>query len=183
MVSSTAIVANAAIICDLLERKGGTLLITYSGTIDLSTVNAVGPQSSTDVSIISLQSYFQTGPRMIYNTGSTSPSVVLGNGGAVFASKVGQNTDPFHFDFINKTIGLPTNYTSGSLISGEVVIPGSLSYLGMKRGTYVYSWAGGLESVTLNVIPIPEPGSMSIFTIGSIIAGYRLHRRKMQASS
>ena len=122
---------------------------------------------------------------MIYNTGSTSPSVVLGNGGTVAATSVKPGSSAFHFDFINKTLGLPTGYVSGSAIDGEVVIFGNLAYHGMAPGTYSYSWASGAESVTLNVFTsaVPEPASMSIFAIGSLVAGYRLHRRKNKMAS
>ena len=176
-VSLTVASSKAAVICDVFEGAN-SLTFKYSGTINSSTVNAVGPESASTVSFSSLQSYFQNGARMIYTTGSTSPSVQLGNAGTVAATYVKPGSTPFHFDFSAKTLGLPTAYTSGSLIEGEVTIFGSLAYHGMSPGTHSYSWAGGSESITLNVYGIPEPGSMSIFAIGSIVAGYRLHRRK-----
>jgi len=174
---STIASSKAAVICEVFEGAN-SLTFKYSGTIDLSTVTAVGPTLAPAVSFSSQQSYFQNGARMIFTTGSTSPSVVLGNGGTVAATYVKPGSSPFHFDFINKTLGLSVGYITGSPIEGEVTIFGSLAYHGMAPGTRSYSWAGGAESVTLNVYAVPEPGSMSIFAIGSIVAGYRLHRRK-----
>lgn|GEM_PF-6070431 len=109
----------------------------------------------------------------------------LGNGGQVAATSVKPGSSGFHFDFINMTLDLPVGYISGSAIDGEVVIFGNLVYHGMAPGTYSYSWASGAESVTLNVLsnPVPKPASMSIFAIGSLVAGYRLHRRKNKMAS
>lgn len=180
----TAAPSKAAVIVDVIEGFG-SLTFKYSGSINTSTVSAVGPTLVSGASFSSLQSYFQNDARMIYTTGSTSPSVVLGNGGTVAATSVQPGSSAFHFDFINKTLGLPVGYISGSPIAGEVVIFGNLAYHGMAPGTRTYSWASGAESVTLNVFsnPVPEPASMSIFAIGSLVAGYRLHRRKNKAVS
>ena len=183
---STVAPSNAAVIVNVFEGTN-SLTFKYSGSIDTSTVSAVGPTLVGGASFSSQQSYFQNDARMIYNTGSTSPSVVLGNGGTVAATSVKPGSSAFHFDFINKTLGLPTGYVSGSAIDGEVVIFGNLAYHGMAPGTYSYSWASGAESVTLNIgtisNPVPEPASLSIFAIGSLVAGYRLHRRKNKMAS
>lgn len=183
---STVAPSNAAVIVDVIEGDN-SLTFKYSGSINTSNVNAVGPTLDPKVSFSSQQSYFQNGARMLYNTGSTSPSVVLGNGGAVAATSVKPGSTAFHFDFVNKTLGLPVGYISGSAIDGEVVIFGNLAYHGMTPGSHTYSWfnLSGSDSVTLNVYsnPVPEPASMSIFAIGSLVAGYRLHRRKNKMAS
>ena len=186
VVLSTVAPSKAAVIVNVFEGTN-SLTFKYSGSINASTVSAVGPTLVSGASFSSQQSYFQNDARMIYNTGSTSSSVVLGNGGTVAATSVKPGSTAFHFDFIGKTLGLPVGYISGSAIDGEVVIFGNLAYHGMTPGTYSYSWAGGAESVTLNIgtisNPVPEPASLSIFAIGSLVAGYRLHRRKNKMAS
>ena len=184
----TAAPSKAAVIVDVIEGFG-SLTFKYSGSINTSTVNAVGETGSPGASFSSLQSYFQNDVRMLYTTGSTSPSVLLGNGGMVAATSVKPGSTAFHFDFINKTLGLPVGYISGSAIDGEVVIFGNLAYHGMAPGSHTYSWfnLSGTDSVTLNVgtisNPVPEPASLSIFAIGSLVAGYRFHRRKNKMAS
>ena len=185
---STVAPSKAAVIVDVFEGTN-SLTFKYSGSIDTLTVSAVGPTLVGGASFSSQQSYFQNDARMIYNTGSTSPSVVLGNGGAVAATSVKPGSTAFHFDFVSKTLGLPVGYVSGSAIDGEVVIFGNLAYHGMAPGSHTYSWfnLSGTDSVTLNVgtisNPVPEPASLSIFAIGSLVAGYRFHRRKNKAVS
>lgn len=177
---------NAAIICNFVESKYGFVTVSYSGSLDKSKLRFVAGNYNQGAPILATgQSYFRVGQFVdFYATDSTSPGSVIGNGGAVSPSLIANGSDPFQFDFIGKTLSLPVGYNSGDMIKGEVTFNGSFSYFGLTRGTHVLTWGpGGSESITLNVIPIPEPASMSIFAIGSLVAGYRLHRRKNKTVS
>ena len=177
---------NAAIICNIVESESGFVTVSYSGSLDTSKLRLVAANYDQGAPILStVQSYFRVGQFVdFYATDSTSPGSVIGNGGPVSPSLIVSGSDPFQFDFIGKTLSLPVGYNSGDIINGEVRFNGSFSYFGLTGGTYVLNWGpGGSESITLNVIPIPEPASMSIFAIGSLVAGYRLHRRKNKTAS
>ena len=179
--------AKASLIINLVDQENGTLLLTYSGSINMSTLGgpvAVNYNQGTPM-FSAFQGYLRVGTFVdLYNTGSTSTPSTFGAGGGVVPTLVTPGSSAFAADFVAKTLSVPTGYVSNSPISGSATFSGTLSSNGVNAGTYMYSWGSGItESVVLNVSSVvPEPGSMAVLAIGSIASGVAYRRRRKMAA-
>jgi hypothetical protein len=179
--------AKASLIINLVDQENGTLLLTYSGSINMSTLGgpvAVNYNQGTPM-FSAFQGYLRVGTFVdLYNTGSTSSPSTFGAGGGVVPTLVTPGSSAFAADFVAKTLSVPTGYVSNSPISGSATFSGTLSSNGVNAGTYMYSWGSGItESVVLNVSSVvPEPGSMAVLAIGSIASGVAYRRRRKMAA-
>jgi hypothetical protein len=180
--------AKASLIINLVDQNNGSLLLTYSGSINMSTLGgpvAVNYNQGTPM-FSAFQGYLRIGSFVdLYNTGSTSTPSTFGAGGAVVPTLVAPGSSAFAADFVAKTLSVPTGYVSNSPISGSATFSGTLSSNGVNAGTYMYSWGSGItESVVLNVSSVvPEPGSMAVLAIGSIASGVAYRRRRKMAAA
>ena len=179
--------AKASLIINLVDQGNNTLLLTYSGSINMSTLGgpvAVNYNQGTPM-FSAFQGYLRIGTFVdLYNTGSTSTPSTFGAGGGVVPTLVTPGSSAFAADFVAKTLSVPTGYVSNSPISGSATFSGTLSSNGVNAGTYMYSWGSGItESVVLNVSSVvPEPGSMAVLAIGSIASGIAYRRRRKMAA-
>jgi hypothetical protein len=179
--------AKASLIINLVDQGNNTLLLTYSGSINMSTLGgpvAVNYNQGTPM-FSAFQGYLRIGTFVdLYNTGSTSSPSTFGAGGGVVPTLVTPGSSAFAADFVAKTLSVPTGYVSNSPISGSATFSGTLSSNGVNAGTYMYSWGSGItESVVLNVSSVvPEPGSMAVLAIGSIASGVAYRRRRKMAA-
>ena len=179
--------AKASLIINLVDQNNGSLLLTYSGSINMSTLGgpvAVNYNQGTPM-FSAFQGYLRVGAFVdLYNTGSTSTPSTFGAGGGVVPTLVTPGSSAFAADFVAKTLSVPTGYVSNSPISGSATFSGTLSSNGVNAGTYMYSWGSGItESVVLNVSSVvPEPGSMAVLAIGSIASGVAYRRRRKMAA-
>ena len=179
--------AKASLIINLVDQNNGSLLLTYSGSINMSTLGgpvAVNYNQGTPM-FSAFQGYLRVGTFVdLYNTGSTSTPSTFGAGGGVVPTLVAPGSSAFAADFVAKTLSVPTGYVSNSPISGSATFSGTLSSNGVNAGTYMYSWGSGItESVVLNVSSVvPEPGSMAVLAIGSIASGVAYRRRRKMAA-
>jgi hypothetical protein len=179
--------AKASLIINLVDQGNNTLLLTYSGSINMSTLGgpvAVNYNQGTPM-FSAFQGYLRVGTFVdLYNTGSTSSPSTFGAGGGVVPTLVTPGSSAFAADFVAKTLSVPTGYVSNSPISGSATFSGTLSSNGVNAGTYMYSWGSGItESVVLNVSSVvPEPGSMAVLAIGSIASGVAYRRRRKMAA-
>jgi hypothetical protein len=179
--------AKASLIINLVDQGNNTLLLTYSGSINMSTLGgpvAVNYNQGTPM-FSAFQGYLRIGTFVdLYNTGSTSTPSTFGAGGGVVPTLVTPGSSAFAADFVAKTLSVPTGYVSNSPISGSATFSGTLSSNGVNAGTYMYSWGSGItESVVLNVSSVvPEPGSMAVLAIGSIASGVAYRRRRKMAA-
>ena len=179
--------AKASLIINLVDQGNNTLLLTYSGSINMSTLGgpvAVNYNQGTPM-FSAFQGYLRVGTFVdLYNTGSTSTPSTFGAGGGVVPTLVTPGSSAFAADFVAKTLSVPTGYVSNSPISGSATFSGTLSSNGVNAGTYMYSWGSGItESVVLNVSSVvPEPGSMAVLAIGSIASGVAYRRRRKMAA-
>ena len=180
--------AKASLIINIVQSTPSTLLMTYSGSINMSTLGgpvAVNYNQGTPM-FSAFQGYLRVGTFVdLYNTGSTSTPSTFGAGGGVVPTLVAPGSSAFAADFVAKTLSVPTGYVSNSPISGSATFLGTLSSNGVNAGTYMYSWGSGItESVVLNVSSVvPEPGSMAVLAIGSIASGVAYRRRRKMAAA
>lgn len=180
--------AKASLIINLVDQGNGSLLMTYSGSINMATLGgpvAVNYNQGTPM-FSAFQGYLRIGSFVdLYNTGSTSPQSTFGTGGQIVPTFVSNSSNAFAADFVAKTLSVPTGYVSNSPIAGSATFSGTLSSNGINAGTYMYSWGSGItESVVLNVSSVvPEPGSMAVLAIGSIASGFAYRRRRKMAAA
>jgi hypothetical protein len=182
--------AKASLIINIVQSTPSTLLMTYSGSINMATLGspvAVNYNQGTPM-FSAFQGYTRVGSFVdLYNTGSTSASSTFGAGGGVVPTLVTPGSNAFAADFVAKTLSVPTGYVSETPISGSATFAGTYASNGMNTGTYMYSWMrdGITESVTLNIGPtaIPEPASMAVLAIGSIASGVAYRRRRKMAAA
>lgn len=180
--------AKASLIINLVEQGNNTLLLTYSGSINMSTLGgpvAVNYNQGSPM-FSAFQGYLRVGTFVdLYNTGSTSTPSTFGAGGGVVPTLVTPGSSAFAADFVAKTLSVPTGYVSNSPISGSATFSGTLSSNGINIGSYMYSWGSGItESVVFNVSSaVPEPGSMAVLAIGSVASGVAYRRRRKMAAA
>jgi hypothetical protein len=182
--------AKASLIINIVQSTPSTLLMTYSGSINMATLGspvAVNYNQGTPM-FSAFQGYMRVGSFVdLYNTGSTSTASTFGAGGGVVPTLVTPGSNAFAADFVAKTLSVPTGYVSESPIAGSATFAGTYATNGMNTGVYMYSWMrGGLtESVTLYIgtAAVPEPASMAVLAIGSIASGVAYRRRRKLAAS
>lgn len=170
-VSATA--AHAAVIFDV-ERVGGDVLVTASGSYDLTGAVPVG---------VGVQDGFINGSLGLAVGGPfgavdfyqlTLNPGAFGTGG--FVNGVPDTGDRFGLDIVGGFITVPSGYVSGTPLAGTTRFSGhNLASLGLTPGTFVY----GIPNDTLTVNVAPEPATIALFGLG--VAGAGWARRRMAA--
>jgi outer membrane biosynthesis protein TonB len=143
-----------------MVESGGNVVLSYSGTLDLTGLDFVQNTTSGSGGVGPAQGAFGIGPTGAldismytgatfsypsnFGTGGGSPSSVTGTGDyfGVFSGLYPTNT-----------LVVPSGYTSGNYIQGTTTLSAStFSSLGMSAGTYNYSWgAGAGQSFVLTI--------------------------------
>ena len=155
-------------------ESGSDVLLSYSGTLDLTGLNFVQNTTSGSGGVGPAQAAFGIGPTGALDislyTGATFsyPSNFGTNGGG--PSSVEGTGDYFGvFSGILPTncLVVPSGYTSGDYIIGTTTLSAStFTSLGLSAGTYNYSWgAGAGQSFVLTiggVGPTPTPTATSV---------------------
>ncbi|WP_412971783.1 hypothetical protein [Glaciecola sp. MF2-115] len=161
---TTSNLANAGLIIDIFE-SGNDIILLGSGSFNTSGSSVVGSSSFsggfiTGGSVASVGS----GTWDAYN-GIISSDGLFGTGtsfapGSAFTGSV------FGIDLLqqNGLVFLPTNYFSGTALSGSTTITGqSFLSLGLVTGSYTYSTS--TDSVTINIQKVSSPSMLAFFVI------------------
>ena len=155
-------------------ESGSNILMSYSGTLDLTGLDFVQNFNPGSGGVGAAQGAFGIGPSGVPNvslyTGATfSYPSNFGTGGGAPSSVTGTGDyfGVFSGLYPTNTLVVPTGYTSGNFIQGTTILSGSsFTSLGMNTGTYNYSWgAGAGQSFVLTiggVGPTPTPTSTSV---------------------
>ena len=167
--------AEGSVIVNILQ-VGLNVVITGSGTINLSALSFFANTTATDV-LIPDAGQAQVGPAsgsVALYFPAAGPSTI-GPGGQTLPSSGSGNL----FGISSGVVTVPQGYTSGTSLSGSATFnSATLSSLGITPGTYVWTWGTGptADSLTLNA-GTPEPGSLSLIAAGLLLAGLRMRRR------
>jgi len=124
--------------------------------------------------------------------GSISGPTSFGLGGAFLASSgtsTGTNNHDAGVDGATGQLLVPGGYFAGRLFTVSATWDNTtISQLGLTPGTYTWTWgsganADGLEVVVPGVVPVPEPGSLTVVgTVGALCGlGFAWRRRKQTA--
>jgi hypothetical protein len=165
-------------------ESGSNILMSYSGTLDLTGLDFVENINPGSGGVGAAQGAFGIGPSGVPNvslyTGATfSYPSNFGTGGGSPSSVTGTGDyfGVFSGLYPTNTLVVPTGYTSGNFIQGTTTLSAStFSSLGMSAGTYNYSWgAGSGQSFVLTIGgagPTPTPTSTSVTPTPTPTSGY-----------
>lgn len=176
--------AKASLIMNLSDLQDGTVTLSYSGQINTAGLFLVQGGATTASSMQPISGQIMKGPATdTFFTSSTSGFQQFGSGALVFPTS--QTGSAINTNFGSPALlGLPPGYASGTPITGSMTFAGTFASLGITDNmSYTFSWgAGGAgSSVTLNVRTVPEPATMGIFAIGSVVSGFAYRRRVKKA--
>ena len=115
---------------------------------------------------------------------AASPLTSFGNGGFVTAAGGSGDTVSLDGSFAGFVIvELPVGYVSGELLSGSANFTGDFESLGVDVGVFTSTITNATGSVsdtiTVNVIGVPEPSSLTIVGIGAAVLISRRRRRQI----
>jgi hypothetical protein len=197
MVLGLPAICDAGLTFNLVENAGGQVTLTYSGSIvtsdltGISITNTIASEldpSTGKVAIAGSVTPFQL-------PSATATNSSFGTTGSVSFVSVAGGSSPVSFSLSSlNTILLPASYTSGASISGSAVLAGSLSSIGATVGTYTISWSGGTAGRFITLIvannntggspaAVPEPGTLLLGGIGSLVSGIAYRRRQRKAAA
>jgi hypothetical protein len=187
LAAAAPVAAEASLIFDLVDQLDGTVSLNYSGFVNTTGLTLDSPGVSNTANLISPNQgrIRRAGLVDVYDTNSTAISQPFGSGGQAIATS--GSGSAVRVNFSDPTaLGLPAGYVSLAAISGSMNFAGSLASLGLTAGTYSFNWGiGGLgRTVELNissVTPVPEPATLGLFAIGSVVSGYGYRRRMKKA--
>jgi hypothetical protein len=72
-------------------------------------------------------------------------------------------------------------YTAKGATLDDTMAFETYAALGLRPGTYIWSWSNGSasDSLTLQINPVPEPAIFSLLLLGGISSGWLLKRQKV----
>ncbi len=180
--------ADASLIMSLTPSGPSLVTLSYSGFINSSGLISTGGTLATTATIQPNSGLIQNISSVaLFVTGSSAGGQNFGSGTS--ATAVSSSGSPIYVNFgAPSLLGLPAGYASGSPLTGSMTFAGTFASLGFTDNmTYTFSWGGGGpgNSVSFTVTSVPEPATMGILAIGSVLGGYgyrrRLKKTKQQA--
>ena len=165
-------------------ESGSNILMSYSGTLDLTGLDFVQNTTSGSGGIGAAQGAFGIGPSGALDislyTGATfsyPSNFGTGGGGPSSVTGTGDYFGVFSGLYPTNTLVVPTGYTSGNFIQGTTTLSGSsFTSLGINTGNYNYSWgAGAGQSFVLTIGGAgvtPTPTATSVTPTPTPTSGY-----------
>lgn len=154
--------AQAAAIFNLVE-SGGDVILSGSGSINLTGLTGIGDASSAVTPFMNPSfPNFRAGDTGFHNLdryeGITGPTS-FGSGGPNIGSSGSGDVFGIHGATV---LYVPDGYLSGSALSGTGVWTSeTFASLDVTEGTYVWSWSS--DSITLNIGQVPIPAAAWLF--------------------
>lgn len=165
---------NAANINIVALESGGNVVITASGSIDLTGLTAAGSIQSTG-RVEPVDGLISVGPL-------SSAGITIYRGGAgiapfgdgMFSAPSSGTGDTFGISSGNLVV--PFGYLSGNTLDGSSTYnSATFASLGMDVGSYLYTFSND-QTLSLQVGPVPLPAAAWLFI--SALAGLVLAKRK-----
>jgi hypothetical protein len=181
--------AEAAFVA-VMEQVGGDVVVTGSGTINLSALTLLGngnipalivTAGAPDPAAAIFIGTPDSDPTDTYS-GFTGPTS-FGSGESLASSGSGDKVGLQQY--AGDYLGVPEGYVSGSVLSDTSTYDdATLASLGVTPGTYIWTWGDGsdADSFTLDInapaTSAPEPASIALLATGLAALGFGRRRRK-----
>ena len=169
-----------------LDQVGANVVATGSGPINLTGLTFTGSSVSNGILITPSFGEIATGPSGVFlntdsYTGFTGPSS-FGSGDLIFPNTGSGDLVGIHpiADFME----VPQGYVSGNALSSSMTFNNAtFASLGVRQGTFVWSWGTGLPNQNFTLIigsgvPTPDGGS-TVSLLGCALLGLAGLRRKL----
>jgi hypothetical protein len=176
-----------------ITQVGGDVVATVSGPIDLTGLTLAGSGLITSPGFL----WPADGEAVVGAEGASFDEYIGFSGPASFgagsfASGSSGSGGPVGVDAsgVLPTLFVPSGYMSGTVLSASSTFDGTIASLGLKPGTYVYTWGSSpslpSEDGSLTVVitgttgTIPEPATWTMMLLGFAglgFAGYRAARK------
>ncbi len=173
--------ARAAFILTITE-SGNDVLVTGSGTIDLTELTYLG--NGDQVSIMTPSEgvvYNGSGGFEVYGWISSDP-FSFGPGSLSFASI--SSGSSAGISRASAWILVPEEYVSGDFISNSATYSNqTLASLGLTAGSYTSTWGSDetADSMTVNIVAVPEPATAGMMAAGVGLLLLRMRKRPLRA--
>jgi hypothetical protein len=171
--------ARAELVIDITQQ-GSDVVATGFGTVDTVDLTApLGAGGGASVTGIDGTIVISHGPINLY---AVSGPTSFGSGNSFLASS--SSGTVFGVGGSSGDIALPTNYVSGSFISGtDTFSSTTLALLGLTPGTYTYTFGTGQDADRVvvnigNVSAVPEASTWAMLLLGFTGIGFMAYRRK-----
>jgi len=167
-----------------LEQVGSNVVATGSGPINLTGLTFLRPNLNTGAGIWANMGLIATGPMRaevdLYN-GFTGPTS-FGRGN-LFNANTGSG-DAVGIAGRGVLLGVPQGYVSGAALSDSMTFNNAtFASLGVRQGTFVWSWGTGLPNQNFTLIigsGVPTPdGGTTVSLLGFALLGVAALRRKL----
>jgi len=167
-----------------LEQVGSNVVATGSGPINLTGLTFLRPNLNTGAGIWANMGLIATGPMRaevdLYN-GFTGPTS-FGRGN-LFNANTGSG-DAVGIAGRGVLLGVPQGYVSGAALSDSMTFNNAtFASLGVRQGTFVWSWGTGLPNQNFTLIigsGVPTPdGGTTVFLLSFALFGLATLRRKL----
>lgn len=162
--------AGAAFVFSFQER-GGDIIATGSGSVDLTDLSLIGEDVLPDSGVIAHSAVAGVAGTVAVYSGITGPTG-FGPGGHIVASSGGG--DAVAVNGSDDFLGVPLDYVSGSPLSSSMEFAGqTFASIGLTPGTYTWTWGAGVEadSFTVQIGPVPIPEPAPILAFGTALLG------------
>jgi hypothetical protein len=176
-------IAHAEFIANI-EQVGSDVVVTGSGSLDLSGLTSVAPKDAI-ASVEGSTANLFIGPASAVSvdvySGISGPSS-FGSGLNAFASSgTGPTTGVLGLtDFLD----VPSGYVSGTALSDSSTYDNTtLASLGLTPGTYTYTWGTPDDSFVINIGTTPLPAALPLFAGGLGMIGLLARGRKRKSKS
>lgn len=151
--------AHGAVIITAVET-GGNLVISGSGTLNLSGLTFAGTSDATAGALgngnVRVGDHNPGSPQINVDkySGLSGPSSGIVDGSGILRTSNSGIGDDFGVLWLSQQLEVPVGYVSGNFLSGSSTWLGeTFATAGLYEGTYQWTWSS--DSITFQVVPIP----------------------------
>jgi hypothetical protein len=162
----------------IINQVGTDVVVTGSGTIDLTGLSFFANGSVANAAIIPIQGLLALnhGPIQLY--ANISGPFSFGSGASTLASS--SSGDAVGLDgFGSNRLFVPSGYVSGNPLSDTSTYNNAtFASLGITPGTYTWTWGTGIHADSFELQIVPEPSTSALLGLTGIGAAVMTYRRR-----
>ena len=160
-----------------INQVGTDVVVTGSGTIDLTGLSFFANGSAPSAMIIPIQGLLALnhGPVQFY--ANISGPFSFGMGGTTLASS--SSGDAVGLEGLGSNrLFVPSGYLSGNPLSDTSTYNNeTFASLGITPGTYTWTWGTGIHADSFTLQIVPEPSTLALLAVAGTGVGLLAYRR------